>query len=231
MFSATVMVGKSAYDWKTMPTPRLRGGTSLTTRPSKRISPASGRSKPAITRSVVVLPQPEPPTRETSSPRPISRESPSTAVDAPKRLVRPARLMRTSARELFQPALDEPVLVGRIACLHEVEVDQAHVQNLLPPHGNVRTGDPRAAPRGVRGHRRLGHRPVEEAPRVGWVLGATHQRVALERPRDAVGRVDHVDRRPLLLGHLDLVRERDADRRFARRRHAAGRAAGLRDLG
>src|SRR5437016_11768856 len=133
MFSATVMVGKSAYDWKTMPTERRRGGTSLTTRSSKRISPASGRSKPAIRRSVVVLPQPEPPTRETSSPRPISSESPSTAVDAPKRLVRPATLMRTSARELFQPALDEPVLVGRIACLHEVEVDQAHVQNLLPP--------------------------------------------------------------------------------------------------
>src|SRR5256884_7260762 len=58
MFSATVMVGKSAYDWKTMPTERRRGATSLTTRSSKRTSPASGRSKPAIRRSVVVLPQP-----------------------------------------------------------------------------------------------------------------------------------------------------------------------------
>src|SRR5213594_2984230 len=135
MFSATVMVGNSAYDWKTMPTPRRRGATSLTTRSSKRTSPASGRSKPAIRRSVVVLPQPEPPTRETSSPRLISRQSPSAAIDPPKRLVRPARLMRTSARELFQPALDEPVLVGRIAGLHEVEVDQAHVQNLPPPRG------------------------------------------------------------------------------------------------
>src|SRR5256886_10955399 len=127
MFSATVMVGKSAYDWKTMPTERRRGATSLTTRSSKRISPAPGRSKPAIRRSVVVLPQPEPPTRETSSPRPISSESPSTAVDAPKRLVTPATLMRTSARELFHPALREPVLVGRIACLHEVEGVQPQV--------------------------------------------------------------------------------------------------------
>src|SRR3989454_8912296 len=164
MFSATVMVGKSAYDWKTMPTPRLRGGTSLTTRPSKRIRPASGRSKPAITRSVVVLPQPEPPTRETSSPWPISREIPSTAVDAPKRFVRRSRLMRTSAGELLEPALHAPLLVRRIARLDEVDVDQGHLGNLLPPHRDVRPGDPRTAPRGVRGHRRLGHRPVEEAP-------------------------------------------------------------------
>src|SRR5438128_5481229 len=180
MFSATVIVGKSAYDWKTMPTHRRRGGRSLTTRPSKRLPPASGRSRPAIRRSVVVLPQPEPPTRETSSPRPISRESPSTAIDAPKRLVRPVRSMRTSAGELFEPALDEPVLVGRIARPHEVDVDQVHLGDLLPGHGDVRPGDPRAAPRGVRSHRRLGHRPVEEAPRVRWVLGAVHQRVALE---------------------------------------------------
>src|SRR5207244_4425121 len=226
MFSATVMVGKSAYDWKTMPTERRRGATSLTTRSSKRTSPASGRSKPAIRRSVVVLPQPEPPTRETSSPRLISRQSPSTAIDPPKRLVRPPRLMRTSAGELFEPALDEPVLVDRVTRLHEIGVDQVHVQNLLPTHGDVRPGDPGATPGGVRSHRRRGHGPVEEAPGVLRVLGAPHQRVALERPRHAVGRVDHVNRRPLRLGYLDLVGERDADRRLARRRHAARRAAG-----
>src|SRR3989338_8710638 len=112
-----------------MPTPRLRGGTALTTRPSKRIAPASGRSKPAIIRSVVVLPQPEPPTRETSSPWPISRESPFPAS---------------------------------------------------------------AAPGGVGGHRRLRHRPVEEALGVLGVLGALHERIALERPRDAVVGIDDV---------------------------------------
>src|SRR5437762_5550434 len=46
MFSPTVIVGNSAYDWKTMPRPRLRGDTPLTTRPSKRMSPLSGVSKP-----------------------------------------------------------------------------------------------------------------------------------------------------------------------------------------
>src|SRR5712664_1132638 len=77
-----------------MPTPRRAGGTSLTTRSSKRTSPASGRSKPATRRSVVVLPHPEPPTSATSSPGAISRESPSTAVLAPKRLLRSRRVMR-----------------------------------------------------------------------------------------------------------------------------------------
>src|SRR5438093_889224 len=172
MFSATVMVGNSAYDWKTMPTPRRRGDTSLTTRSSNRISPASGRSKPAIRRSVVVLPQPEPPTRETSSPRLISRQSPSTAIDPPKRLVRPARLMRTSAGELLEPALDEPVLVGRVARLREIGIDQVHVQNLLPAHGAVRPGDPRAAPAAVLRPPCDGYRPVGDPPRGLRVLHA-----------------------------------------------------------
>src|SRR2546425_1910968 len=116
------MVGKSAYDWKTMPTPRWRGGTSLTHRPSKTTSPASGRSKPAIIRSVVVLPHPDPPTTDTSSPCAISSDSPSTAVAAPKRLVtllseiligfeRGLRPRDPSARKLLQPLLDQAVLV------------------------------------------------------------------------------------------------------------------------
>src|SRR5437867_3857582 len=176
MFSATVMVGKSAYDWKTMPTPRLRGGTSLTTRPSKRISPASGRSKPAITRSVVVLPQPEPPTRETSSPWPISRESPSTAVDAPKRFVRRSRLMRTSAGELLQPALHEPVLVG------ERDADR-------------RLARRRHAPRRAAGLRDLGQVPVERFVVLPHLVLAEPRRVAREQEvrRARRGRVGHDD--------------------------------------
>src|SRR5439155_11501099 len=126
-------------------------------RPSKCITPGAAPPKPAIRAGLGALPRAEPPARETNPPQPLPNLSPAPAVDAPKRLVRPATLIRTSARELFQPALDEPVLVGRIACLHEVEGDQAHVQDLLPAHGDVRPSDPRAAPRGARGHRRLGH--------------------------------------------------------------------------
>src|SRR5207247_9360842 len=130
MFSPTVIVGNSAYDWKTMPRPRLRGDTPLTTRPSKRMSPLSGVSKPAIMRSVVVLPQPEPPTSETSSPGWMSRESPSTATAPPKRFVRRSRLIRTLPRVLLEPALHEPVLVLRIPRLHEVDVAQVHLGEL-----------------------------------------------------------------------------------------------------
>src|SRR5688500_15466029 len=109
-----------------MPTARRRGLTSFTTRPPKRISPASGRSKPAIMRSVVVLPHPEPPTSATSSAGAMSRESASTARLPPKRLVRPRRLMSTSAGILLQPLLDQTVLV--LGGLHEVDVDEVHLR-------------------------------------------------------------------------------------------------------
>src|SRR5712692_2872616 len=104
------MVGNSAYDWKTMPTPRSRGGTSLTHRPSKTTSPASGRSKPTIIRTVVVLPHPDPPTTDTSSPGATSSDNPSTAVAAPNLLVTP----RNEIFILFERGLRprNPVLGG-----------------------------------------------------------------------------------------------------------------------
>src|SRR5260370_29506201 len=174
---------------------RRRGGTSLTTRSSKRISPASGRSKPAIMRSVVVLPQPEPPTSETSSPGRMSRESPSTATAPPKRFVRRSRLIRTLPRVLLEPALHEPVLVRGIAGLHEIDGDQVHLGELRAAHGDVGPRHRAAPPLAVRGHRRLRDRPVEEAPGVLRILGPLHDRVALEGPRDPVARIDHVDPR------------------------------------
>ena len=47
---------------------RWWGGTFSTGSPSSRIRPAVGTSKPASIRSVVVLPQPEGPSREKNSP-------------------------------------------------------------------------------------------------------------------------------------------------------------------
>src|SRR5688572_6806140 len=143
-----------------MPTARRRGPTSFTTRPPKRISPASGRSKPAIMRSVVVLPHPEPPTSATSSPGAMSRDSASTARAPPKRLVRPRKLMSTSAGVLLQPLLDETVLVR--GQFHEVDVDEIHLRDLGPARGHVGARDRRAAPLRVGAHRGLRHRPVEE---------------------------------------------------------------------
>ena len=55
---------------------RSIGGTSLTTVSPIRISPAVMASRPAIMRSVVVLPQPEGPTKTTNS---LSRMCRSTS--------------------------------------------------------------------------------------------------------------------------------------------------------
>jgi len=51
-----------------MPMPRRCGGRPSTSRPSTTSLPSSGRMKPAISRSVVVLPQPEGPSSVSSSP-------------------------------------------------------------------------------------------------------------------------------------------------------------------
>src|SRR5882724_4394356 len=72
---------------------RRSGGITLpgadSTRSPTRISPASGAMKPATSRRVVVLPQPEGPRSATSSPGRTVRSSPDTAATSPKRLVRP----------------------------------------------------------------------------------------------------------------------------------------------
>ncbi len=73
MFAATLMCGHSAYDWNIIAAPRRSGGNASRSRPSMRIAPDCGTTKPAIERSNVVLPQPELPSSATISPRPISR--------------------------------------------------------------------------------------------------------------------------------------------------------------
>src|ERR1700737_671546 len=68
-----------------MPRSRSRGGTRMpragddTTRPAILISPDVGCSSPATQRSVVVLPQPEGPSRTTISPAGTAKLTPSIA--------------------------------------------------------------------------------------------------------------------------------------------------------
>ncbi len=54
-----------------------------------RISPALGSTKPAISRSVVVLPQPDGPSRQTRWPCSMASDMSSTTATSPYRLVRP----------------------------------------------------------------------------------------------------------------------------------------------
>src|SRR5207244_1021228 len=68
----------------TLRSPTLRNSASS---PSKRTSPRSGQSSPAMMRSSVVLPDPDGPSSASSSPDSMSRLTLSRAVKAPKRLV------------------------------------------------------------------------------------------------------------------------------------------------
>ena len=53
--------------------------------PAMATSPWSGCSNPAISRSVVVLPQPDGPRKEWNEPRGISKDTASTAATSPNR--------------------------------------------------------------------------------------------------------------------------------------------------
>src|SRR5256886_2190652 len=105
------MCGKRAYCWKTRFTGRRFAGTSVTSFPFRTIRPASGSSKPATIRSVVVLPQPLGPSSEKNSPSPISSVTSSTARCVPKRLLTPTRPI--AGRGSFSGILD------RVYCLRD----------------------------------------------------------------------------------------------------------------
>jgi hypothetical protein len=82
------MCGQIAYDWNTIPRPRSFAGTEIPrsaekrARPPTAISPASGRSSPAMHRSTVVLPQPDGPRIVNSVLSATSKDTPSTAATA-----------------------------------------------------------------------------------------------------------------------------------------------------
>ena len=67
---------------------RFLGETQVTSSPSSRTRPESASSKPAIIRSVVVLPHPLGPSIEKNSPAGISRVTSSTARTSPKSFTR-----------------------------------------------------------------------------------------------------------------------------------------------
>ena len=101
------MWGNSAKLWKTVLTGRLLGGRRPISSPLMRIEPAVGSSSPATIRRVVVLPQPDGPSREKNSPSPMVRLTSSTAVTSvpdrsPNRLTTPVN--STAGRCPFVPA-------------------------------------------------------------------------------------------------------------------------------
>ena len=90
--SRTLRCGKRAKCWKTVVVGRLCGGRPTSDCPSRTMSPSVGNSCPPIIRSVVVLPQPDGPSRTTYSPWSTCRFTSSTATVPPgKTFVRPTR--------------------------------------------------------------------------------------------------------------------------------------------
>src|SRR6266436_10052762 len=81
-----------------MPMSRLLAGRRVMSRPPTVICPLSASSSPASSRRVVVFPQPDGPSRATSSPGRSVRSSPSRAVTGPYRRVSPSIWTSTAAR-------------------------------------------------------------------------------------------------------------------------------------
>ena len=67
---------------------RCAARRKVTSSPSSRIRPEEGSSSPAIILSVVVLPQPEGPSRQKNSPSPTVKLESLTATKSPKALCR-----------------------------------------------------------------------------------------------------------------------------------------------
>src|SRR5258708_19957364 len=91
---------------------RLSGGSVRagddTTRSPTTISPSLGSTKPAISRSVVVFPQPEGPSRHTRSPCSVLSDTASTTASAPSPLVRPRNSTATTLHPLPYSSLSNP---------------------------------------------------------------------------------------------------------------------------
>ena len=88
MFSATDRCGKSAYDWNTMDTRRSAGGRCVTSTPPMAMRPAVAASSPAMSRSVVDLPQPDGPSSTSIRPAAASKLTSSTARVCPHHRLR-----------------------------------------------------------------------------------------------------------------------------------------------
>src|ERR1041385_6713953 len=74
------------------PTPRSRAGSSVTSLPCRITLPVYGISRPAMIRSIVVLPLPEAPSNTSTSPSPTSKLMFSSTLALPNFLLSPTTL-------------------------------------------------------------------------------------------------------------------------------------------
>src|SRR5437016_3662796 len=232
-FSATVMFGQIAYDWKIIDMPRFSGGSEWPgaeiARPSSSMVPSVGSRKPAIIRSVVVLPQPEGPSSETNSPRASASVARSTAVKAPKRQVtsRSASLLTRYHRggprhgPPHPPALVAPRM-NRGAPRSRVRSPMA--SDGLRAHARARPAEHEVAPDYAEAHHHQGDgdHDEDEADR-GEQLEVALVALVEEQHRQHLGarRVEEDRRRQLARGRDEHEDEGAGEAALQQRRHHA----------
>src|SRR5258708_14364044 len=107
------MCGQMAYDWNTTPRLRRSAGWSIPARRSTKVSlplairPWSGVWRPAMHISVVVLPQPEGPSRVTNSFSPTLKLTPSSTLVPPNDMLRFSTVISGTARPPQDPRAEQ----------------------------------------------------------------------------------------------------------------------------
>src|SRR5271166_5410287 len=116
--------------------PRCSGATAAPgeerTRSPTMMRPPSGARKPASNRSVVVLPQPEGPSRERNSPSAMVRSRLDTAVTSPKRRLSPSTTTRaTSSLSAREESTPEDAVADHRQCQGQHQHDDAEGRKSL----------------------------------------------------------------------------------------------------
>ena len=184
--------------------PLVRRSTRPGRRPSSMMWPSSGCSNPATMRRVVVLPQPEAPSREKNSPAPISRLSRSTATASSNRLTRFSML--SSRRVPSSPHPSSGALTSRSASVATFRHEPVDVLvGVLDGHQPLLD----LAPWRQEDAAVVLHQPVRVAQRSSTVRKSRKSRIGSRPERDAPlgARCHDVPREPVLLDdRLDASR-------------------------
>src|SRR5438552_13608327 len=136
-----------------------------TSRSPTWISPSDGSRKPAISRRVVVLPQPEGPSRQTSCPWSTRKLTSSTTTSEPKRLVSP-RNSTDATRSPRSTGVDRPCpgVEHQSPGAGKGRFHQYKRPETMTRHARPRAGHPRLSSSGfkdVDGRDEPGHGEVE----------------------------------------------------------------------
>src|SRR6266566_4075557 len=217
-----------------MPRSRERGGTRMpragddTTRPAMLISPSVGCSSPATQRKVVVLPQPEGPSRTTISPAGTAKLTPSMAGRPIENCLRRSvtssvavMISLSSSVRRSLPVAENLVPLGNPGAvqLHiVVELRKPDFYGLRIETLRVELFLKRGEVAQLSYHEALsllGKAPVEEQFRGVGMGGGLRNARGVGIDRRALGREENLDRRAIFLFRVDRIVKQGAHRDLA----------------